>query len=78
MAEGFTLSSGLEAQLYYTLTGAHGAHVAAGLLATLYVMSKLMRGGYGPDKHAGPLMLALYWGVVEIVWAMLYPMFYLA
>ncbi len=75
IAEGYTLSSGLQAQLYYVLTGVHAAHVLIGIIATLYLIFKMAL-----DKNVSLttlIMLGIYWGIVEIVWTILFPLFYL-
>ncbi|MEB3779691.1 MAG: cbb3-type cytochrome c oxidase subunit I [Desulfurococcales archaeon] len=75
--EGYTINSILPIQLYYTLTGAHGAHVIAGIVATIYAMVKIISGGYNRNNYKGLLLLSIYWGIVEIVWTFLFPLFYL-
>ena len=74
---GYTLGSGLQAQLYYTLTGLHGAHVLFGALATMYLVAKALKGKYTRDSHKGVVEIGLYWGMVEMIWVFLFPMFYL-
>jgi heme/copper-type cytochrome/quinol oxidase subunit 3 len=74
---GYTLNTGLQAQLYYTLTGVHGLHVLFGALATVYIVAKALRGGYTRESHKGVVEIGLYWGMVEMVWVFLFPMFYL-
>ncbi|MCE4613120.1 MAG: cbb3-type cytochrome c oxidase subunit I [Desulfurococcales archaeon] len=76
VSESYTLSSGLPLQLYYVLTGLHGAHVVAGIIATAYVMMRTLMGAYRSSKTT-VLMVGIYWGMVEIVWTFLFPMFYL-
>nr|MEB3860088.1 cytochrome c oxidase subunit 3 [Desulfurococcales archaeon] len=75
-SEGLTLSSGLPLQLYYVLTGLHGAHVVVGIIATAYVMMRTLMGAYRLSKYT-VLMVGIYWGMVEIVWTFLFPLFYL-
>ncbi len=76
LASGFTLEYGLPAQVYYALTGAHGLHVAAGVAVNAYLMALMLKKG---PRAAVPAMLlaAFYWGMVELVWVLLYPLFYL-
>jgi cytochrome c oxidase subunit I+III len=74
---GYTLATGLQAQLYYTLTGLHGLHVLFGALATAYVIAKALRGGYTREEHKGVVEIGLYLGMVEMIWVFLFPMFYL-
>ncbi len=76
-AEGYGLTSTMEAQLYYTLTGAHAAHVLVGVLASLYALARSLRRPYGPQDARTLLYIGIYWGIVDIVWTFIFPMFYL-
>lgn len=52
---------------YFTLTGLHALHVAGAILATAWILATARRASEGVT--AGRLMcLALYWGLVELVW----------
>ncbi len=77
-AEGYGITSSIEAQLYYVLTGAHASHVIAGLIATYYVLKKISRfkSSNGTDRTV--FLAGVYWGIVDIVWVFLFPMFYLS
>jgi len=58
--------------LYYTMTGLHGLHVAVGLLVLGTILALRL------DR---PLVLecgGLYWHLVDVVWIILLPLFYLA
>ena len=51
---------------YFTLTGLHGLHVVGAILATVWILATARRAG---AMTAGRLKcLALYWGLVELVW----------
>ncbi len=76
-AEGFTLTSGLPASLYYVLTGVHGAHVLAGMVATLYLIFKTFEGRYNEDNNIGVEAFGIYWHFIDIVWLFLFALFYL-
>ncbi len=75
VAEGHTVTSMLPIQLYFVLTGAHAAHVLVGVIATVYAIFKLATAGRISTTTL--LMLGIYWGIVEIVWTLLFPFFYL-
>jgi cytochrome c oxidase subunit I+III len=77
VAEGFTLESGLPAATFYITTGAHGAHVLAGLLAITYLTVKALKGRITQERHEGVEHVGLYWHLVDIVWVFLFPLFYL-
>lgn len=56
--------------LYFTMTGLHALHVAAGVVAL--VLAALT------GKVARVENVALYWHFVDAVWIFLWPLFYLA
>ncbi len=74
---GFTINSGLPASSYYVLTGLHGMHVAVGLVAVGYLMFRTSRGDFTSTKHVAVENIGLYWHFVDIVWMLLFPLFYL-
>lgn len=52
---------------YYTLTGLHALHVLGAIIATVWILAGVKRNGALVTR--GRLKcLALYWGLVEIVW----------
>ncbi len=73
---GWDLSTNIASSTFYLTTGLHGAHVAVGLLVTLYMIGRASRGAYmgddEPIEHFG-----LYWHFVDVVWLFLFPLFYI-
>lgn len=66
--------------IYFTLTGLHGLHVLAGILANLYFLypGSLMW-KTEPEQFAGRIECAgLYWHFVDVVWIFLFPLLYLS
>ncbi|MGQ9589411.1 MAG: cytochrome c oxidase subunit 3 [Planctomycetota bacterium] len=64
--------------LYFSMTGLHGLHVAAGL-AVLAVLWVLVRREPDPERNLTRLEnAALYWHLVDVIWIFLLPLFYLA
>ena len=64
--------------VYFLLTGVHLAHVAGGVLASVWV---ILRSGAAP--HAAALAnrlraLALYWAFVDVIWAIIFVLLYVA
>jgi cytochrome c oxidase subunit III len=64
--------------LYYSMTGLHGLHVAAGLVVLsimlgLVLAKRISSQDFNRLENAG-----LYWHLVDIIWIFLLPMFYLA
>jgi cytochrome c oxidase subunit I+III len=74
---GFTINSGLPASSYFVLTGLHAAHVAVGMVAVGYLMFRANRGGFTSTNHIAVENVGLYWHFVDIVWMILFPLFYL-
>jgi cytochrome c oxidase subunit I+III len=77
ISKGFTINSGLPASTYYTLTGLHAFHVAAGMVGIGYLIFRTYQGGFTNAKHVGVENVGLYWHFVDIVWMFLFPLFYL-
>lgn len=78
IALGFTPVSGVFWSFYYTMTGLHGLHVLAGIVANfaLYVMA--VRGTLWPATQQRVEYAGLYWHFVDIVWIFLFPLLYLS
>jgi cytochrome c oxidase subunit I+III len=74
--QGKWLSTNVETSTFFLTTGLHGAHVVAGLIVTLYLVARALRGKYLEDNR--PLeQFGLYWHFVDIVWLFLFPLFYI-
>jgi heme/copper-type cytochrome/quinol oxidase subunit 3 len=63
----FTPKTNTYGSLVYTLTGAHAAHLIVGVLILGWVLLRAWSGGYGPRRHLGVSLAALYWYFVVIV-----------
>lgn len=74
---GFTFSSGVSAASFYTITGVHAVHVAMGLLLIVYLLLKTLRGGFNHESHDAVESFVLYWALVDVVWLLVFPLFYL-
>jgi cytochrome c oxidase subunit 3 len=64
--------------LYWTMTGLHALHVAAGLVVLSWLTLRAMRHFYTPAHHATLEMGTLYWHLVDVMWIFLWPILYLA
>ena len=64
---------------FYVMTGFHGAHVAAGVvaMAVLTVMGFFGRFGPRSSEYAPIELTGLYWHFVDLVWIILFPIVYL-
>jgi cytochrome c oxidase subunit 1/cytochrome c oxidase subunit I+III len=74
--DGVTVSTNLFAASFYLLTGFHGFHVTAGLIALLIVLGLFLAGDY--RNRPSPLVaIGLYWHFVDIVWVFVLATVYL-
>lgn len=65
--------------LYFTMTGIHAAHLAAGILVNAYLRGPGMRmWREQPERYTGRIAVArLYWNFVDAVWIALFVVLYL-
>jgi heme/copper-type cytochrome/quinol oxidase subunit 3 len=75
--EGITITSTLFGSFYYTLTGLHALHMLGGLAFNSYIAVRAMRGGFSAEHHERVEYAGLYWHFVDLVWVVLFPVFYL-
>ncbi|KAF0244076.1 MAG: cytochrome c oxidase subunit [Planctomycetota bacterium] len=60
---------------YFTLTGFHGLHVLAGMIALGIVLANA--GKFTPQYNTPVEVTGLYWHLVDLVWIFLFPILYL-
>jgi len=72
----FTPQTGLPGSTFFVITGIHGAHVIAGLVALVYLLVRT-RNGWTPGKRATVEHFGLYWAFVDMVWVFVFPLLYL-
>lgn len=75
-AKPYKPSSGSYASLYFTITGFHMAHVAAGLLILIAVFVWSAMGYFNPRRHAPVSISSIYWHFVDAVWLAVFFTFY--
>jgi cytochrome c oxidase subunit III len=73
----FVLSDNAYASSYYTTTGFHMAHVAAGLLVLAALLLWTALGKFSRERHAAVSIGALYWHFVDVVWLAVFATYYL-
>ncbi len=73
----FTPDVSLFASAFFTMTGFHGAHVAAGLIAISAIFLRALFGGYTRASHSPVELVGLYWHFVDLVWILLFTVVYL-
>jgi cytochrome c oxidase subunit I+III len=75
---GWTFTTNIASSSFYVTTGLHGAHVAVGLLITLYLLVRAYNGAYLGEENAETVEnFGLYWHFVDIVWLFLFPLYYI-
>lgn len=76
-AHGHFPGTGIFWDCYFTLTGLHGLHVLAGILANLWVLSLTFREDFLKERGHLVEISGLYWHFVDVVWIFLFPLVYL-
>jgi heme/copper-type cytochrome/quinol oxidase subunit 3 len=77
ISEGLTISASLFGGFYYTLTGLHALHIIAGLVFNGYVLVNGLSGRFNAQHCERVEYAGLYWHFVDLVWVVLFPLFYL-
>ncbi len=62
---------------FFTVTGIHGTHVFIGIIWSIYLQLGIRQGAYTQKRHQGIENFGLYWHFVDIVWIVLFTLFYL-
>ena len=69
--------SGIFGAGFFTLTGMHGMHVFAGIIYLTVLLLQVLQGKYTFDKYTGLTLGTLYWHFVDVIWVVLFSIFYL-
>lgn len=64
--------------LYYSMTGLHGLHVLAGMVALAASLALVAAGSVTGSDATLLENVGLYWHLVDVIWIFLLPLFYLA
>jgi len=75
-AEGLGVKSAFGTP-FFAITGLHGTHVLVGLIWLVYVIVLALRGRFSSVSHLGVETFGLYWHFVDVVWIVLFTLFYL-
>jgi heme/copper-type cytochrome/quinol oxidase subunit 3 len=75
---GLTVSSGIYGSAFYTLIGAHGAHVVGALAWVGTVLALARRGRFRDGRTGAVRACAMYWHFVVGLWPVLFVAVYLA
>jgi cytochrome c oxidase subunit 3 len=63
--------------LYFMMTGLHGLHVLAGMVAITWVLRKAIRGMFSSSWYTPVELVGMYWHLVDLIWIFLFPLLYL-
>ena len=77
LARGLDGSGDVFQLAYYYLTFNHLVHVSWGLLGLAWVMARTATGGYSVGDHRGLIAFASYWHATDLIWLMIFPLFYI-
>ena len=71
-------STSAYSSVFFSLTGIHGSHVLVGLILLTVMLTRTLRGHYGPeaDKHVGFRTMSVYWHFVDLVWVAVFMLIY--
>jgi cytochrome c oxidase subunit 3 len=69
--------SGIFGASFFTLTGMHGLHVSIGVCYLTILFLQSVHGVYTKDKYFGLTAGTLYWHFVDVIWVVLFSIFYL-
>lgn len=75
-SQGLDAQAGIFVVVYYYLTINHFIHASWGLLGMVWILARMAAGGYGADDCRGPQSLAIYWHATDLVWLMIFALFY--
>ncbi len=74
--EQLAKGEGLFYYLYYIMTGLHGIHVVAGIIALTVMLVLEAQDKITSERYLWLDNTGLYWHMVDIVWIFLLPLFY--
>ncbi|MBV8639580.1 MAG: heme-copper oxidase subunit III [Candidatus Eremiobacteraeota bacterium] len=69
--------SGIFGASFFTLTGMHGFHVSVGVIYLFILLLQSVHGVYTKHKYFGLTAGTLYWHFVDVIWVVLFSIFYL-
>lgn len=63
--------------VYFLLTGLHGIHVIAGMIAIGWVLRRTIKNHFSAEYYTPIENAGLYWHLVDLIWIYLFPLLYL-
>jgi len=77
LTAGMTWQNSTMGASFFTLTGLHGFHVSVGVIYLITLWIQANRGTYTESKYFGLTAGTLYWHFVDVIWVVLFFLFYL-
>ena len=77
IAAGHSISSDGFFTFYWLITGFHFAHVLLGVFILAAVQHAIKRGKIRSDKTEDLEATAVYWHMCDLIWILIFPIFYL-
>jgi cytochrome c oxidase subunit 3 len=65
---GMTISSSPYGSIFFLATGFHALHVTGGLFAFIFLLLRLSKGRFTPEKITSTIVVSYYWHFVDVVW----------
>lgn len=70
-------NAGIFFSIYFCLTGVHGIHIVAGIIAIVWLLRRAVRGDFSSEYYGPVDFVGLYWHLVDLIWIYLFPLLYL-
>ena len=74
---GMTISSSAYGSILFLATGFHALHVTGGLFAFVFLLIRLSKGRFTPEKITSTIVVSYYWHFVDVVWIGLFSTIFL-
>jgi len=74
---GMTISSSAYGSIFFLATGFHALHVTGGLVAFIFLLIRLSKGRFTPEKITSTIVVSYYWHFVDVVWIGLFSTIFL-
>jgi heme/copper-type cytochrome/quinol oxidase subunit 3 len=78
LLDHFTPRTNAYGSMFFSITGVHGAHVAVGLMFSLWVQARAWSGAFDENRHLSVQNFTMYWHFVDVVWFFVLTSLYLS
>ena len=76
VGHGLTIQSSVYGSVFFITTGFHAAHVLAGVLAFVVVLTRVSLAKFTPAQATAAMVVSYYWHFVDVVWIGLFTTIY--